>query len=120
MTVNELASGYLSLTGRPAATLSVCEYLEFVKMAEERSCNFSYHGKSINDVSKIEDIPSKEENKPIPVASSMNNNSTHHELAEAYKETSASVSMREKKQINTPKETLHNNYALDLLKSIRG
>ena len=33
MTVNELASGYLSFTGRPAATLSVSEYLEFFKIA---------------------------------------------------------------------------------------
>ena len=37
MNVEELASGYLSFTGRPAATLSVSEYLEFVKVASSVS-----------------------------------------------------------------------------------
>lgn len=73
MNLDELLSGYLSLTGRPAATLSVSEYLEFVKVTEERGYHSSYQGKSVNDVSKTEsisteNIPNKKENYPAQKA----------------------------------------------------
>lgn len=125
MNLDELLSGYLSLTGRPAATLSVCEYLEFVKVTEERGYNSSYQGKSVNDVSKTEsisteNIPNKEENNPVPAESFTNNSKVHHKPTNEQKSVSIPDSAEERKPTSTPKKALHSNSALDLLRSVSG
>ena len=125
MNLDELLSGYLSLTGRPAATLSVSEYLEFVKVTEEKGYNSSYQGKSINNVSKTENvsaenIPNKEENNPIPAESFTDNKKAPHEPTNEQKSVSIPNSIEERKPTNTPKKASHSNSALDLLKSVSG
>lgn len=125
MNLDELLSGYLSLTGRPAATLSVSEYLEFVKVTEERGCHSSYQGKSVNDVSKTEsisteNIPNKEENNPVPAESFTDNSKVHHKSTNEQKSVSIHDSAEERKLISTPKKALHSNSALDLLRSVSG
>lgn len=123
MTINELASGYLSLTGRPAATLSVCEYLEFVKLADGMSNVSSYQGRVIEDSVKEEPVvetilPDKKEDSKSSLPSSELNTAipiVHDEnLVSAITESSKLVNSNAK-----PKQVSRRS-ALDLLKSVSG
>lgn len=123
MTINELASGYLSLTGRPAATLSVCEYLEFVKLADGVSNGSSYHGRVTKD-------PVKEE--PVVETILPDNRKMDREQASSSSELNAVVppirdenpvsTLTEPKKLNPNEEAKKTSRrsALDLLKSVSG
>ena len=123
MTINELASGYLSLTGRPAATLSVCEYLEFVKLADEIGNGSSYQGRNTK-------VSVKEE--PVVETILPDNRKMDREQASSSSELNAVVPpIRDENPVSTltePKKTNSNEEikqtprrsALDLLKSVSG
>ena len=51
MNLNELLSGYLSFTGRPAATLTATEYIEFYKLFQLTS------GTSTNNLETVSQKP---------------------------------------------------------------
>lgn len=123
MTINELASGYLSLTGRPAATLSVCEYLEFVKLADGMSNVSSYQGKVMKDPVKEEPVvetilPDKKEDSKSFLPSSELNTA----IPMVRDENPVSAITESSKLVNSnakPKQASRRS-ALDLLKSVSG
>lgn len=123
MTINELASGYLSLTGRPAATLSVCEYLEFVKLADGMSNVSSYQGRIIEDSVKEEPVvetilPDKKEDSKSSIPSSELNTA----IPMVRDENPVSTPIVPTKVVSSnanPKQASRRS-ALDLLKSVSG
>lgn len=123
MTINELASGYLSLTGRPAATLSVCEYLEFVKLADGMSNVSSYQGRVIEDSVKEEPVVEtilpdnrKMDQEQAPSSSELG------ALAPTIRDENPVSVLTAPKKTNPNEETKKTSRrsALDLLKSVSG
>lgn len=123
MNLNELLSGYLSITGRPAATLSVCEYLEFVKLTDGIGNGFSYQGKAIKEPVKEEPVVEtilpdnrKMDQEQTPISSELN------VVVPTIRDENPVSTLTEPKSPNPNEETKQTprRSALDLLKSVSG
>lgn len=63
MTLDELLSGYLSFTGRPAATLTATEYIEFYKLNQLTSGTSTNGSETVSQKPFGKNIAYKEQNK---------------------------------------------------------
>ena len=128
MTINELASGYLSLTGRPAATLSVSEYLEFVKIADgkknEKASTYQGDANVKRKEESVAEAPSKKEPSiplsPYPEINNAVSLTTQRKQASQPLPPPVNMSSQRLALENSLQKRSEAKSALDLLKSVSG